>query len=341
MKIAFYTDYPPFKERGGAEIRMHKITTMLADRGHEVHVFCGGKEREEKIVEDVHYHIYKNYWEDLPWGIRNMVYVLQNYFRFLTWGNKIEGFDVVDAYRPLLGADVATFAGISINALMTGPIPKKLLVMPLILLNSVFIRTVSRRITTYETTRRTIERFHHVSPRVIYAGIDTQFIQAEKNPENADKFRVLSSKEIEKVCKVAENLDREDILFLALNPGESVNKLPENVKDLGTVSHEKVLELMKTSDAFLQLSPLLSLAQKEAMAVGLPVIARDSELIEDGKDGFVVEDGKTETIADRIRILADDEKLKNKMGKRAEKLVKDFTWENTCEKTLSTYEEIV
>lgn len=57
----------------------------------------------------------------------------------------------------------------------------------------------------------------------------------------------------------------------------------------------------------------------EAMAAGLPIIATSvgaiPEIIEDGKDGFLIEPGDHYALAERILRLAEDKILRRKMGK--------------------------
>ena len=60
----------------------------------------------------------------------------------------------------------------------------------------------------------------------------------------------------------------------------------------------------------------------EAMSCGLPVVAFNcpygpADIITDGADGFLVEEGNIEAFADRVCMLMDDFKLRKNMGKNA------------------------
>jgi glycosyltransferase involved in cell wall biosynthesis len=63
----------------------------------------------------------------------------------------------------------------------------------------------------------------------------------------------------------------------------------------------------------------------EAMAAKLPVIATNvgavPEIIENGKNGFLIEPRKPELIAQKIKELADDERLRNELGIQAHQTV--------------------
>ena len=70
-----------------------------------------------------------------------------------------------------------------------------------------------------------------------------------------------------------------------------------------------------------------SLAQTEAMAVGLPVIGFDycpgvNELVKDGVNGFLVKD--VDEFAKKLSLLISDEKLRSSMGNNARKVSEEY-----------------
>jgi len=67
----------------------------------------------------------------------------------------------------------------------------------------------------------------------------------------------------------------------------------------------------------------------EAMACGVPCVSFDcpsgpADIIRDGEDGFLVEPQNTEALAEKVMMLIEDEKLRQKMGEAAKKNVKRF-----------------
>lgn len=83
----------------------------------------------------------------------------------------------------------------------------------------------------------------------------------------------------------------------------------------------------------------------EAMACGIPVItsrnAGAAELMTDGYEGLLLNDkGNANEIAQKIRLLIDDEKLQIYMGKNARKKAEKYSWENVARKTLEIYEAV-
>lgn len=84
----------------------------------------------------------------------------------------------------------------------------------------------------------------------------------------------------------------------------------------------------------------------EASSYALPVIAFDintgpSELIENEKSGFLIEDGNLKSFADKLEILMDDENLRKTMGLNAKKKVKkEFSKEIIMGKWLKLFKNI-
>lgn len=80
------------------------------------------------------------------------------------------------------------------------------------------------------------------------------------------------------------------------------------------------------------------------MATGIPVIARrmgsNSEIIEDGVDGFLVE--TMEEWYDRLKLLVTDHKLRIKMGKSAEqKVIKHFSVRSQMPRMVEIFESVI
>jgi glycosyltransferase involved in cell wall biosynthesis len=71
----------------------------------------------------------------------------------------------------------------------------------------------------------------------------------------------------------------------------------------------------------------------EAMACGLPCVSFDcpsgpSEIILNNVDGFVVENGNVDRLAEKIKLMATDIRLRKEMGRKSKENIKRFLPEN-------------
>lgn len=105
--------------------------------------------------------------------------------------------------------------------------------------------------------------------------------------------------------------------------------LQENVKFLGVVSSDNVIELMKTSDVFLITSAFegMPISVLEALASGLPVVSTDvgevKKVVKDGFSGRVVSNHSKDDIAKAVfEVLNDKEKFN---AKNCVDSIKDYT----------------
>ncbi len=117
--------------------------------------------------------------------------------------------------------------------------------------------------------------------------------------------------------------------------------LGERVRFVGIVADP--LPLYAAADAFVlpSLYDPASNACLEAMAVGLPVVTTrangTAELIEDGRDGWVLPDPlDTRRLADRLRELADPS-LRRAVGLRARARAEAFPWERHVREMRALY----
>jgi glycosyltransferase involved in cell wall biosynthesis len=140
------------------------------------------------------------------------------------------------------------------------------------------------------------------------------------------------------------------INFIVAGEGEERKKLEEicgqlklgsSVRLIGAVSD--VIPLLRTSDigVLSSNSESLSNAIIEYMVAGLPVLCTDvggnSELVQDGLNGFLVPSGDPKRLADAVVRLVNDPELRLRMGRESRQRVKllfDF------EKAVKDYEAL-
>ncbi|MGL4993840.1 MAG: glycosyltransferase family 4 protein [Bacteroidales bacterium] len=83
----------------------------------------------------------------------------------------------------------------------------------------------------------------------------------------------------------------------------------------------------------------------EAMACGVPCVSFDCpcgprDIIRDGEDGFLVENGDVQTLADRLLQLIEDEELRREMGAKARVNVKRYGIESIAQQWSGLFNEI-
>ena len=109
----------------------------------------------------------------------------------------------------------------------------------------------------------------------------------------------------------------------------------ENFTWLGRLEYpEKVREFLETIDVYALITgmDLAPLTLKEAQLMEKPVIATDvggdKEMMRDKKTGYLVKEGNSEDIVEKLRQIFDDPDLAQQMGKEGKEFVKtQINWE--------------
>ncbi len=116
-----------------------------------------------------------------------------------------------------------------------------------------------------------------------------------------------------------------------------------------TPTYEAVTRYYKESEIFVLPSTVEgeAIVLKEAMAAGLPLIAINIpgsgvlSLVRDGENGFLLEPGRLELIAEKMVRLLKDRKLREKMGAAGRKFIEKFDWDIIAGRTLEVYQEAI
>ena len=156
-------------------------------------------------------------------------------------------------------------------------------------------------------------------------------------------------------------LDQGYSLHLVIGGSGPQRKEWENlVKHLGIRDHvtflglvaadDKAAHFFASSDVFVLPAIIeksgdtegLGVVLLEAMANGVPVIATKvggiSDIVVDGKTGFLVEQGNATRLAEKIALLYQDPALRTTMGLAArERVRRFFSWSSIVERTLDAY----
>lgn len=198
---------------------------------------------------------------------------------------------------------------------------------------------------------------------IIPNGIDTELFAPNEESEARDKFIItpgasrLTDRKglnflIEAVAKLAPKYPQ--ILLRIMGEGNAREKLEQFAKDLklenncefvGLVSHEKVPAYYREAKLFVlpSLNEGMSNAMLEALATGLPLISTQtggaSELVADGKNGFLIKFKDSQDICEKIEKLILDETLRKKMALASRVLAQKLDWKNVAQKYAAVYRE--
>lgn len=189
--------------------------------------------------------------------------------------------------------------------------------------------------------------------KVIHVGVDTALFQPME-PKGSylseGEFKILTVARLHKykgleylieAMRVLQDQMPESKLYI-LGKGAEKENLKSLVKTLGlernvefireAIPNHEMPFLYSECDVYVQPSIIepYGIAVLEAMACGKPVIGTKvggmMDTIKDGETGFLVEPGNAEEIADRIKILGDENK-RAEMGEKAREWVVDnFDW---------------
>ena len=114
------------------------------------------------------------------------------------------------------------------------------------------------------------------------------------------------------------------------------------------IPNEEVAELFKKTSVVVL--PYIAGTQSGIITIAgsfkKPIVVTDvgnfSDMVENGKTGFIVPPKNANALAEAIIRLLNDDKLRHEMGDNAYKMVKEkFSWDNIAQRILETYKEAV
>ncbi len=154
-----------------------------------------------------------------------------------------------------------------------------------------------------------------------------------------------------KKLKFAQN--QAELLLVGNVSGECRSIVKNSIKSdqtirlLGPLAHDALAKIYASASAFVlpSIQEGLAMVIGEAMASGLPVICTTvtggQELIDDGAEGFLVEPGDVDGLAQKIFELFKNPEMARLMGKFAKQKAKTRTWENYADEMIGHYKKIV
>ncbi len=373
MKIAFVSDaiYP--YNKGGKEKRMYEISTRLAKRGHNVHVYCmkWWKEKETQRIENgVHLHAISRYYPLYSGKRRSIKEAVM--FAFACFKLIREDFDVIDVdHMPhfvLFSTKVVcilkkTKLIATWNEVWGRKYWKEYLGglgNIAYIIEKLSVLMPDRIISISEHTTNKLKNDLLSKKDIITIPVGVDFEKIKKIPASSEKSdvifagRLFSHKNVNVLIKLIAILkeNRPSIKCLIIGGGSEKKNLEaltqklnlkKNIKFIGFLeNHDDVYALMKSSKVFVLPSTRegFGIVVIEANASGIPVITinhKDNaarDLIEEGKNGFVCQLNEEEIAKRIIRIL------ENNSGRNMKEACKDLAKKYDWDKIVDEIEKI-
>jgi len=160
------------------------------------------------------------------------------------------------------------------------------------------------------------------------------------------------------VLKALKKLGKkyQETIYLIIGIGPEERKLrkyvieyglSQNVKFLGLIPHQKVMEYMSTCDIFVLPSwnEAFGVVYVEAMAHGKPVIACKGEGIEDvitdKKTGLLVNSKDSDSLVNAFDFLLSHSEKAQEIGEKGRRTVLEkYTWSKNAQKNIEVYGEL-
>ncbi len=152
--------------------------------------------------------------------------------------------------------------------------------------------------------------------------------------------------------KVLEDIDAH---FVIGGSGREEGNLKQLVEDKGLEEHftfpgfideENFPQVYALADLFAISSEaeLQSIVTLEAVATGLPVVATNKdalpELVHDGENGFLFEPRNSEEMAEKIKSILSDDKLREEMGKESVRISKKHSLDSVVREFEEIYKKV-
>ena len=203
---------------------------------------------------------------------------------------------------------------------------------------------------------------------VIRAGIDIKTADSlvQQKPERYKGKKIILSvgalnprKGHEYLIRATNDIKDEypDIKCIVIGSGVRLRSLERLINELGLNNvvelygqrpHEEVLRIMSWCDVFVLPSwdESFGTVYAEAMAFSKPIIACEGEgigeVVQDGVQGLLVKRQNVESLADALKKILGNEKLRSSLGKGGRALVeKELNWNHIATQIIDLYKKII
>lgn len=358
----------PIPPEEGIGNYVYNLSKELVSRGHTVTIFTrGGLSREEEIIDGINV-IKPNYLPCYPLHIQaHRIYLTREV-------KKIEkDLDILHVHTPLTSIkktklpivstihtsiieDIKHIEVKDVNSVLMKSMAYSV-TYPLV---ADLIRRSSQVTTVSDAVRQEIMRYYeNVDPVVVGNGVDIGRFVPKSHPKQSyilSVGRISYRKGVLSLPEIALNfIEKPDLKFIIVGKGELELKLKNIIKNKSLedkiimkrdVSKEEIVQLYQNALLFILPSYYegLPTVLLEAMAAGLPVIARDipsvSEVITNEKNGLLV-NGSIEEFTKAIERVIADRTLGEMIGVEARNtVVNHYSWREIANKFEILYKKV-
>jgi len=358
MKIAIFTDtFLP--DVNGVVTSVVNATRMLSNKGHKIYIFTSDKAIKLKLEKNMEIHGFKklkflkypDFWLSAP-----------RFIKCLKRIKKIKP-DIIHVHIPsFLGYSailcsktfkiplVATYHTLLPNFLRYLPLPKAERIKIMKDAAWFWTRRFYNRcdlVTTPSNAMKKILAKHRIKKpiKVLSNGVDTNIFKPKKINKTGKKLlhvgRMSHEKNIDlvlKAFKLVLNKKPNTILQIAGHGPELERfkdltrklKIGKNVKFLGVVRDNRLVNLYQSSDIFITASTIETegIVVLEAMACGLPIVGVNAlavpEIVKHNVNGIIANPNNEKELADSTLKLLENKDLREKFGKESLKIVKEY-----------------
>jgi len=238
------------------------------------------------------------------------------------------------------------------------------------------LKRSNKIIAVSDFTRRELHQYYKVREdkiRVIHNGVDTKKFQPASDKRkakqeldfNPDDIAILSVGRlyarkglftlIESMPAVVRKFPRAKFIISGKGQSDEMKKLVAHAQKLGVIDNivftgyypdRKLPRLYQAADvfAFSTFYENLPFAVLEALSTGLPVVTTSvggiPEMIDDGRNGFLVQPFNTHELSDRILYYLEHPSAAAEMALMARKVIEErFDWRLIVKKVLAVYDE--
>jgi len=362
-------EYFPYPHAGSTHI--YNICKNMKDLGNIVVILSRKKDVEQRKIDDMDVHY-------VHWNYAEMLFPIHALIKIIELCKEYN-IDVIHERHSFpggVGVLAGKIIGIPVVLEINSPLAEEFYPFPLydiVQLNTkkqeYFADTI---ITQTPILKRILEKNTNTPIEVIPNGADPDFFKTKRT--NLKKKLGIKGDIVTYVGTFTPWHGVEDLIkafydidatLLLIGSGGNYEKCKniankrKNIIFIGSVPYEKLPEYLSISDIFVAPFSLKGKRGKalkkygfwwspvkifEYMSMGKPVITTNLGVVPEyiKNSGLVYKEGSIEDLRNKIKLLLENKKLRNTLGKNGRKnIIKKYSWKIQAKKTLDVYKKLI